>query len=272
MRLQEVKVVIRGGGDLATGVAYRLSRAGFRIIVTELAEPLVVRRTVSLAEAIYRGRMEVEGMIGICVNDLKEAVELVTEGGVIPVLIDPDGKILKYWKPTVVVDAIMAKRNLAGTKMTDAPVVIGLGPGFRAGEDVHAVVETKRGHFLGRVLYEGEALANTGIPGIVAGIGRERVVYSPVAGVFKSEREIGDMIEAGEVFGWIEETPIYAKISGCIRGLLKPGIRVKANVKVGDIDPRKDVSYCYTISDKALAVGGGVLEAVLSLLQNIVEI
>lgn len=268
MKLNNIKIVVRGGGDLASGVIYRLSRAGFRVIVTELPEPLVVRRTVSFAEVVYAGEMELEGLRGIRATTVEAAIGLSGECGVVPVLVDPAGEVLKVWQPDVVVDAVMAKRNILGTGINDAPLVIGLGPGFTAGLDVHAVIETKRGHTLGRVLYTGQAEPNTGIPGLVNGIGRERVIYSPIAGRFHSERQFGEMVEAGDLFGWVDETPVYAEIGGCIRGLLRSGITVKAGVKVGDVDPRRDVNLCYTISDKALAIGGGVLEAILNWLQD----
>lgn len=263
--MDEIKIVVRGGGDLATGVIYRLHRAGFKIIVTELREPLVVRRTVSLAEAVYAGQIELEGLHAMCATTSEQALELIDSGrGIIPVLVDPEGGIIEKWRPDVVVDAVMAKRNVLQTRLSDASVVIGLGPGFIAGKDVHAVIETKRGHFLGRVLYQGAAEPNTGIPGEVEGVGRERVVYSPCAGEFRSDREIAQLIKAGEIFGYVGAMPLQANIGGCIRGLLRPHTYVQAGVKVGDIDPRQDAAYCYTISDKALAIGGGVLEAILT--------
>lgn len=264
MQLQDVRIVVRGGGDLASGVIYRLKRAGFSVIVTELSEPLVVRRTVSFAEAVYAGRFELEGLTAVCTTQYEEAMAYAADKGVVPVLIDPTGEVIASWQPHVVVDAVIAKRNVLKTSICDADLVIALGPGFRAGVDVHVVIETNRGHSLGRVIYEGEAEPNTGIPGPVQGIGRERVVYSPIQGIFRSERQIGDRVEAGAVLGWVNETPIYAEIEGCIRGLLQSGIRVGVGVKVGDVDPRCKMEHCYTISDKALAIGGGVLEAILA--------
>lgn len=264
MQLQDVRIVVRGGGDLASGVIYRLKRAGFPVIVTELSEPLVVRRTVSFAEAVFTGQHELEGLTAVRVTRHDEAVTLAGRKEIIPVLIDPAGEIRSHWRPQVVVDAVMAKRNLLKTSMHDGGLVIGLGPGFCAGVDVHAVIETNRGHFLGRVLYAGEAEPNTGIPGLVNGNGQERVLYSPAAGVFCSDWQIGDRIEQGAVFGWIDQNPLYAEIGGCIRGLLHSGLRVGKRVKVGDIDPRCRREHCSTISDKALAIGGGVLEAVMA--------
>lgn len=267
LTINDVKVVVRGGGDLASGVSYRLSQAGFPVIVTEIQEPLSVRRTVSFAEAVYAKQIKIEDLIGVLVNDFSAAVEMALQPGMIPVLVDPTGEIIRYWKPVVVIDGIMAKKNIAQTSIQDAPLVIGLGPGFRAGRDAHAIVETKRGHFLGRVFYTGQALPNTGIPGIVNGIGRQRVIYSKFAGVFSSQREIGDWIEQGQVFGYVDQKPISAQITGRIRGILKPGIRVLSGVKVGDIDPRSDAD-CWKISDKALAVAGGVLEIIITNLNN----
>ncbi len=271
MRINEVKVVVRGGGDLASGVTYRLKRSGFQVIVTEVAQPLVVRRTVSFGETIYARKIELEGLCGIYADNLQTAVLQAGQSELVPVVVDPEGEIIKYWQPMVIVDAIMAKRNLAKTTISDAEFVIGLGPGFTVGIDVHAVIETKRGHSLGRVLYAGQAAPNSGIPGIVQGIGRERVIYSNRTGIFSSKRQIGDWITAGEIFGYVAEEPVYAEISGCIRGLLKPGIWVKDGVKIGDIDPRKDASFT-TISDKALAVGGGVLEAIMTAIHSNIEL
>lgn len=271
MKIGDVKIVVRGGGDLASGIAFRLKRSGFPVIITELAEPLVVRRTVSFAEAVYSGEVEIEGILGVATTDTQESIKLLKDG-IIPVIIDPAGEILKYWQPQVVVDAIMAKKNVLNTNLTDAELVIGIGPGFIAGQDVHAVIETKRGHYLGRVIYQGTVIANTGIPGIVAGIGRDRVVYSPCEGIFQTSRKIGEVIKKGEIFGDVDGTPVKAQINGIIRGLIKPGIRVKTNVKVGDIDPRVDQLYCSTISDKALAIGGGVLEAILANFHQLIEI
>ena len=263
MKIEDIKVVIRGGGDLASGIAFRLKRSGFPVIMTELTEPLVVRRTVSFAEAVYNGKVEIEGILGIATEKPPEAIKLLNDR-IIPVVVDPCGEILKYWQPQVVVDAVMAKKNILKTSLSDAELVIGIGPGFIAGQDVHTVIETKRGHYLGRVIYQGTVIDNTGIPGIVDGVGRDRVAYSPCEGFFQTSRKIGEVIKKGDIFGNVDGTPVRAQISGIIRGLVKPGIWVKTNVKVGDIDPRVDLDYCSTISDKALAIGGGVLEAILA--------
>lgn len=267
MRINKVKVVVRGGGDLASGVIFRLKRAGFPVIVTEIKEPLSVRRTVSFAEAIYARQVKIEDQLGLWATDFSEAVEIAFQPGMIPVLVDPLGEIISYWQPIVVVDGIMAKKNIANTSVQDAPLVIGLGPGFKAGQDVHAIVETKRGHFLGRVFYSGEATPNTGIPGEFEGISRERVIYSQSAGLFSSPHEIGDWVEQGQIFGYVDQTPVWTQITGQIRGLIKPGIHIASGVKVGDIDPRSDADYL-TISDKALAIAGGALEIILAWLNQ----
>ncbi len=262
----EVRVVIRGAGDLATGVAARLWRAGFPLVMTELAKPLAIRRTVALSEAVYDGEVRVEDLTARRVADWPE-IEAAWVAGVIPVMVDTTGQTLTLVRPQVVVDATLAKRNL-GTRLTDAPLVIGLGPGFTAGVDVHAVIETNRGHYLGRVLWSGSAQPDTKVPGVVNGVGRERVIYSPAAGMFRSQRTIGAAVEAGEVVGWIDEAPVPAPIGGILRGLLHDGVRVEASTKIGDVDPRGVADHCWTISDKALALGGAVLEAILTYLRH----
>jgi xanthine dehydrogenase accessory factor len=256
-------VVVKGGGDLGTGVVYRLRRAGLRVLVTELAEPLVIRRRVALATAVYEGTVEVEGLTGRRVADDMEAAR-AWDAGEVPVLVDPEAAVVRHLNPTVVVDAILAKRN-TGTRLTDAPIVIGLGPGFVAGEDVHAVVETMRGHYLGRALYQGAAAPNTGLPGAVHSVTAQRVLRAPVAGRFESVGRIGDRVAAGETVARVDGEPVRAHIDGVLRGLLADGLRVRAGLKVGDVDPRGVVDHCFTISDKALALGGGVLEAILYL-------
>ena len=255
------KVMIKGAGDLASGVAHRLYQAGFNLIMLELAKPLVVRRSVAFATAVYEGRMRVEGVEARLCMKMEEARELLAEG-IIPVFIDPQEKTRQEWEPDVFIDAILAKRN-TGTTIDKAPLVIGLGPGFAAGEDVHAVVETQRGHNLGKVYYTGSAAPNTGAPGEIAGFTRERLLRAPAAGKFNPGKELGELVRQGETIAMIGSVPLQAEIDGLIRGLLYPGLEVQKGMKVGDIDPRgKDVDYL-TISDKARAVGGGVLEAIL---------
>lgn len=254
--------VVKGAGDLATGVAYRLFRCGLGVIMTEIESPMVVRRTVSFAEAVYSGRSVVEGVESARAETAGEALDLSRQG-IIPVLVDPGAAVVSLIRPVVVVDAIMAKRNL-GTSMADAPLVIGLGPGFTAGADVHAVVETKRGHYLGRVIYSGGAAPDTGVPGAVMGYTGERLLRAPDDGVVNPCVEIGRTVEKGEVVALVNDVPVRAGLSGIVRGMIHPGLKVARGTKIGDIDPACRESHCHTISDKALAVAGGVLEAVFS--------
>ena len=257
--LQHIKVLVKGGGDLASGVVHRLHRAGLKVMVTELSQPTVIRRAVAFAAAMHEDAVEIEGVVGRRAVSVGEAL-LSLEDDEVPVLSDPEGEMVFQWRPNVLVDGIMAKRNI-GTKISDAPVVIALGPGFVAGVDVHAVIETKRGHHLGRVILEGSAAPDTGIPGEVMGYALERVLRAPCAGIFRGERRIGDRVEAGEVVAYIGSSPVVAGISGVIRGLLADGLLVSEGMKVGDVDPRGVKEHCFTISDKARAIGGGVLEA-----------
>lgn len=265
-------ILLRGGGDLATGVAYRLHHAGFPVAVTELPNPLVVRRRVALATAALEGEITVESLRAVRVETLDEAWTLAATG-VIPVLVAPDislllnSSLVTRHSSFVIVDARMAKRNI-DTRITDAPLVVALGPGFTAGVDCHAVIETNRGHRLGRVIWRGAAEPNTGTPGIIAGKGRERVLRAPVAGVASWRAEIGDWVREGERLGDVAGQPVVAPFDGVVRGLIAPGTVVPVGLKIGDIDPRDDISAAFTISDKALAIGGGVLEAILIALSN----
>ena len=272
--LQDILVVVKGGGDLATGVAHRLHRVGMKVIVTELAQPTVIRRAVAFASAVFEGEVTVEGVVARRVEDAAQALALLPEG-IIPVVVDPQASVLRpervegvgELKPTAVVDAIIAKRN-TGTKITDAPVVVALGPGFTAGLDAHAVIETNRGHDLGRVILEGQAAPDTGIPGPVMGYASERVVRAPGKGVFRGVKAIGDRVEAGDVVARVGDQLVLAPIFGVLRGLLADGLVVKEGMKVGDVDPRGVREHCFTISDKARALGGSVLEAILYLLRE----
>jgi xanthine dehydrogenase accessory factor len=262
MTCQDLIVLIRGAGEMATGVAYRLYQSRLRVCMLEVAKPLAVRRTVCFSEAVYDGEKEVEGLWAKLVARPDEIYSVWKEEK-IPVLVDPDSRqTLDFLKPAVVVDAILAKKNL-GTKRDDAPLVIGLGPGFTAGRDVHAVIETNRGHHLGRVILKGEAEADTGIPGEIGGYSVERVLRTMKRGVFRSAKSIGDRVDQGTVVAVVDDFPVIAQISGMIRGLLRDGAEVKKGTKVGDIDPRGKKEYCLTISEKARAIGGGVLEAIL---------
>ena len=253
-------VVVRGAGDLATGTIVRLVKAGYKVIALEAEKPTVIRRTVSLAEAVYEKEMVVEGVKGILVSTEAE-VRRALDNGNVPIMIDTDLNILTSFHPAVLVDAIIAKHNL-GTRTGLAPFVVALGPGFTAGVDADAVIETKRGHTLGSVIYSGSAIPNTGIPGNIAGYAAERVIHSPARGVFKGVKHIGDIVRQGEVIAFVGDVPVTATINGKLRGLLHDGLSVPDGFKIADIDPRGEEADHTTISDKARAIAGGVLEAI----------
>ncbi len=256
--------VIRGGGDLATGVAWRLTRAGLAVVVTELASPLTVRRTVALSSAVTDGVVDVEGMRGQLASTPTEAVRLARANvsEVVGVVVAPElSEFPAALDVDVVIDARLAKRNI-DTTIDDAPLVIGLGPGFCAGADCHAVIETMRGPNLGRVFWSGSAQPNTGTPGIVEGRGAERVIRAPSDGSVRWVKAIGDQVDEDELLGFVGDEPVSAKFPGVIRGLILDASVVKSGLKIGDVDPRPDAA-CHEISDKALAIGGGVVEAVL---------
>lgn len=273
-----VRVLIRGAGDLATGAAHRLYLAGFQVVMTELPEPLAERRTAAFAECVFRGRWCVEGVWAARVDTAEEALsQMDAEPGVIPVIVDPEGRSRRVLKPTVLVDARMAKRNL-GTTRQDAPIVVGLGPGFTAGEDVHAVVETAQGCHLGRVIYWGRAQEDTGVPEDLGGFTHERLLLAPVSGILWNLVGLGDQVERGQVVAEVipaggcpgedRGVPVRATIAGVVRGLLRDGAPVRAGQKIGDVDPRMDPAAAWRISDRTRAVAGGVLEAVRCLLQG----
>ena len=253
-------VIVRGAGDLATGTIIKLFNAGYKVIALECDKPTVIRRTVAFASCYYSGEIEIEGVKGVLAKDIPDSLNIMDRGE-LPVLVDPEGDAIKTLKPSVVVDAILAKKNL-GTTKDMANLVIGLGPGFCAGEDVDLVIETKRGHSLGRIITTGPAIANSGIPGVIAGYGKERVIHSPANGVFKGVNKIGDIVSKGDVIAYVSSTPVIATIDGCLRGLLHDGLEVPEGFKIADIDPRGKDAEWTTISDKAKAIGGGVLEAV----------
>lgn len=255
-----MKILIKGAGDLATGIASRLYHSGHQIMMTEIPVPLTVRRIAALSRAVYEGRAAVEDMTGVLVHSMEEA-EYVLGVGDIPVIVDEKAEISKEYRPDVIIDAILAKRNL-GTKITDAPFVVGAGPGFTAGTDCHCVVETMRGHTLGKVLYEGSAIPNTGIPGNVGGFTTERLIRASADGVMKPLVSIGDIVEKGQLVAITGNENVYAQMGGVVRGMLQPGVKVWKNLKIGDIDARCERTHCFTISDKARSIGGGVLEAV----------
>jgi xanthine dehydrogenase accessory factor len=258
-----IRVLVRGGGDLASGVVYRLHRAGMQVMVTELAQPTVIRRAVAFASAVFEDEVEIEGVVGRRVDSLEQALQVLQQGE-IPVVVDPGGQTIRRWRPDVLVDAILAKRNL-GTSMADAPTVVALGPGFVAGVDAHAVVETQRGHYLGRVLLQGSAAPDSGVPGEVRGYTAERVLRAPRAGSLWGSKHIGDQVRAGDAVAQVAGDPVVSQIDGVLRGLLADGLSVTKGMKVGDVDPRGVRDHCFTISDKALAIGGGALEAILFL-------
>lgn len=254
-------VLIRGAGDLASGVALRLRHSGMDVVMTEIEAPTTIRRTVAFSEAIRCGSCLVEDIPARLARDPGEAMRLLSQG-VLPVMADPEGVCRGTLAPDALVDAIMAKRNL-GTAISDAPMVIGVGPGFTAGVDCHAVVETMRGHTLGRVIYEGCALPNTDIPGLIGGYAGERVLRAPADGRFTATRRIGDPVEVGDTVGFVAGEAMRCTIGGVLRGLLADGVETRRGMKAGDVDPRGERDYCYLVSDKALAIGGGVLEAIL---------
>lgn len=255
-------VLLRGGGDLATGVAARLHRCGFGLIITEMAQPRAVRRLVALAEAVYQGFVAIEELKGQLTDSLSNALDCL-RAGVIPVIVDLEAKIRHDLKPIALVDARMRKIP-PEIGMEAAPIVIGLGPGFEAGVDCHAVIETMRGHHMGRVFWQGSAQADTGVPEAVRGHDFNRVLRAPASGLIKGEMLLGRKVSAGEIVAQINGIPLRAPFDGALRGLLHDGLEVKKGEKVGDLDPREDVSFCFQISDKSLAIGGGVLEALLS--------
>lgn len=259
-------VVIKGAGDLATGTAHRLARCGFPVVMLEVPNPTVIRRTVAFAEAVFEQEISVEGVTARLADSPQE-IKAITESGDVAIFVDPRWTAIPILKPFAVIDAIIAKTNL-GTSLTEAPVVIGLGPGFIGGIDVHAVVETLRGHDLGRVLLAGSAAPNTGIPGEIGGYGAERVVRSPAVGIFRGLRVIGDTVKAGDIIATVDDVPVHVSIAGVLRGMLRNGISVTQGFKIADVDPRCAREHCFSISDKARSVAGGVLEALLHLLNK----
>ena len=259
-------IIIRGGGDLATGTIYKLKKSGFPVLILETATPSAIRRNVAFCEAVYQGTQTVEDMTCHLAENLSRAEQYLGEGK-LTVLVDPKGEAISKLKPLAVVDAILAKKNL-GTSKSMAPITVALGPGFTAGIDVDAVIETKRGHHLGRVLWEGTAAPNTGIPGIIGGYGKERVIHCPAEGILRNVKKITDTVSKGEVIAVVETqdgiVPVQATLDGILRGLIRDGYPVKPGFKMADIDPRtEEYNNCFTVSDKARCIAGGVLEAIL---------
>lgn len=259
-------IIVRGGGDLATGTIHKLVQSGFPVLVLETAMPSAIRRNVAFSEAVYEGSAVVEGVTARLAHSAAEAETILTQGNP-AVLVDPDADCLRFFSPLVLVDAILAKKNM-GTHPGMAPVTIALGPGFRAGVDVDVVIETRRGHNLGRLIYTGEAAPNTGVPGEICGYARERVVHAPAAGIFRPRKELTTAVRRGDLLAEVITAdgpiPVYAAIDGLLRGLLRDGYPVTPGFKCADIDPRlEEYDNCFTISDKARCIAGGVLEAIL---------
>jgi xanthine dehydrogenase accessory factor len=261
MKIDETRVAILGAGEVASGVALRLHRCGFLLLLTEVEEPRAIRRLVAFSEAVFDGRAAVEEARAARARSLAEA-EAARAGGEIPVLVDPDGRVWPAWKPDVVVDGRMLKGS-HGLSRSSAALVVGLGPGFTAGADCHFVIETLRGHEMGRVLAEGSPAANTGAPAERAGESARRVLRAPLDGIFSSDRRLGDLLEAGDEVARVGESSCVTAIGGMLRGLLRPGLRVRTGEKVGDVDPRGFGVDPRTVSDRSLAIAGGVLEAIL---------
>lgn len=259
-------IIVRGGGDLATGSIYKLKKSGFPVLILETKNPSAIRRNVAFCEAVYQGEQTVEDLTCYLADSPDQARQFLKDGK-LTVLVDPAGESISVLHSLAVVDAILAKENL-GTNRTMAPITVALGPGFVAGDDVDAVVETKRGHHLGRVLWSGSAAPNTGIPGIIGGFGKERVIHSPAKGILRNVKKITDTVSKGDVIAIVEteggEVPVEATLDGILRGLIRDGYPVKTGFKIADIDPRIDeYNNCFTISDKARCIAGGVLEAIL---------
>ena len=255
--------VIRGGGDIATGTCNRLFHSGFKVVVLEISKPTVIRRKVSAASAVYDGECMVE-QVAYKYAETVRSIDEIHQDGCVPVLVDPPMDSVKILKPDLIVDATLAKRNL-GLSKDLAPYVIALGPGFEATQDCHAVIETSRGHDLGRLIYKGTAKANTGIPGDIEGYREERIIRAPESGYVTALSEIGDLVEKGQCIGYVNKAQIRAEVTGVIRGFIHPTVEVVEHMKIGDVDPRGNVDACYSISDKARALGGSVLEAYFKL-------
>lgn len=264
-------IIVRGGGDIASGTIMKLYQCGFPVLIIEIAHPSAIRRNVAFSEAIYQGTQTIEGVTCYYAKDSDEALQYLSEGK-LTICVDPEGSLINLFHPIAVVDGILAKKNL-GTNRNMAPITIALGPGFNAGVDVDAVIETMRGHSLGRVIYEGAALPNTGIPGAIAGISKERVIHSPSEGILRNVHSITDIVKKGEVIAIIENgsehIEVTATIDGLLRGLIRDGYPVTKGFKIADIDPRaNEYNNCFTISDKARCIAGGVVEALLHLIKE----
>lgn len=264
MDIKDIKIVIKGAGEMASGIAHRLYMSNFKkILMTEIEKPISVRRFVAFSEAVYEKAWTVEGVTGELISDVDE-LERLWNIGKIGIMIDPKWSVISKLKPRIVIDAIMAKKNI-GTKKDEADIVIGVGPGFNAPDDCHAVIESNRGHYLGRVIYKGSSEPHTGIPGPVMGLTKERVLRSEKAGNIRHVKCLGDEVKKGDIIMYIDDAPVVATIDGILRGQIRE-IYVTENEKIGDIDPRGKKEYCFTISEKARAIAGGVLEAIMHFL------
>jgi xanthine dehydrogenase accessory factor len=260
-------VIVRGGGDIASGVIQKLYRCGFKVLVLEIENPTCIRREVSFSEALFEDEMEVEGIKAVKVRNIEE-IEDAWKNNKVPVIVDPKGSYIDLLKPKAVVDGILAKKNL-GTYINMAPITIALGPGFEAGKDVDVVIETNRGHNLGRLIFNGEAQVDTGAPGNIGGYTKERVIYSPCDGVINNVREIGDIVKKEEPLAYVGDYIVRATIDGVLRGIIRNNSKVHKGLKIADIDPRlEERKNCFTISDKARTIGGGVLEALIYLIRQ----
>jgi xanthine dehydrogenase accessory factor len=260
-KLNELVILVKGAGEMATGVAHRLASCHFKACMTEVSNPQAVRREVAFSEAVFDQEKEVEGVIARKIESPEEIPEVWKEGK-LPVLVDPEANVKDFLKPDVFIDATLCKKNL-GTKITYGLLVIGLGPGFVAGKDVHIIIETNRGHNLGRLISKGEAEPNTGIPGDIAGYTEKRVIRAPANGIFRTFKNIGDGVKAHEKVGIVANAAVRSSIAGVIRGLLRDGTEVWEGMKLGDVDPRGIKTHGHTISDKARTISGGVLQAIL---------
>jgi len=260
-RLSDLVVLVKSGGELGSAIAHRLHRCHFRLCITEVARPLAVTRGVTFSEAIYDGSMEIEGVTARLVSS-PQKVAAVWEAGEIPIMVDPGATIRDFLHPDVLVDAIMAKRN-TGTRLDDAPWVIGIGPGFRAGRDVHVVVETNHNNNLGRLILDGEAEKDTAIPVAIGGYTFQRVVHASFGGLFRADRKLGDTVSEGDILGWIGDSPVKAEIGGLLRGLLRSGVEIQKDTKIIEIDPAAQKEDCGQIRGAPRAVAGGVTEAIL---------
>lgn len=254
-------VVIRGAGDVATGIGHRLHRCGYKVLHLDIQKPLVIRRTVAFTQAIFDGEAEVDGVKCKLVENIKD-IKSAFENDYVAVMVDPKAEIINELKPDVVVDSIIAKKNL-GTNQAMAKTTIAIGPGFEAGKDVDVVVESNRGHFLGSIILDGYAAPNTGEPGNIGGFTSERVIRAGADGRIRNVREIGDIVKQGEPIAYIGQTVVEASLDGILRGLITDGTKVYKGLKIADVDPRGERSYCYTITEKARAIGGAVVEGIL---------